>query len=169
MPPRARGCRLGGVKNNRYIRLLLSVLRFGLGAFFLCTALAKVRHLDETADFLTRSAILPDFFSLPLACIGVGMELVVAVCLLLRFSYRGASVWGAVMSGVFLLLYAQAWARGLELSCNCLGDTHEIVNYPLDTGLRLMLLSAMVLLVWDARSHSAPRKVQHFDFSHADD
>lgn len=167
--PRKPGCTLAAVKNNRYIVLLLSLLRLGLGVFFLLTAFGKVRHLDQTADFLTRSSLLPDFFSLPLACIGVAMELIVAVCLLLRHSYRGATLWGAVMCGVFLLLYMQAWARGLELSCNCLGDMHEITNYPLDTCLRLILLAAMVLLIWDARCHNAPRKVQHFDFTHADD
>ena len=157
------------MRNNRYIILLLTLLRVGLGLFFLCTALAKIPGMGETAEFLTRSRLLPAFFSLPLACIGVGMELVVAVCLLLRRSYRGATVWGAVMCGVFLFLYAQAWARGLELSCNCTGATHEIVNYPLDTGLRVLLLGAMMLLIWDARTHNAPRKVTRFDFSQADD
>lgn len=157
------------MRNNRYIVLMLTLLRVGLGLFFLVTSLAKVPNLGETAEFLTRSRLLPELFSLPLACIGVGMELVVAVCLLLRRSYRGATVWGAVMCSVFLLLYAQAWARGLELSCNCTGTTHEIVNYPLDTGLRLILVGAMALLIWDARNHNAPRKVQHFDFSQADD
>lgn len=156
------------MKNNAYITLLLTLLRLGLGVFFLITAAAKISGLGETAEFLTRSALLPEFFSLPLACIGVGMELTVAVCLLLRRMYRGATVWGAVMCSVFLLLYAQAWARGLELSCNCTGTTHDIVNYPLDTGLRLILLGAMALLIWDSRS-PAPRKVQHFDFSRADD
>lgn len=157
------------MRNNRYIILLLALLRLGLGLFFLYTALAKVPNLGETADFLSRSHLLPDFFSLPIACIGVGMELVVAVCLVLRRSYRGATVWGAVMCGVFLLLYIQAWARGLELSCNCTGATHDIVNYPLDTGLRVILLGAMVLLIWDSRTNNAPRKVRRFDFSQAED
>lgn len=157
------------MRNDLYITLLLTLLRLGLGLFFLGTALAKIPNLGETAEFLTRSRLLPELCSLPLACIGVAMELVVAVCLLLRRSYRGATVWGAVMCSVFLLLYAQAWARGLELSCNCTGTTHDIVNYPLDTGLRLLLVGAMALLIWDARNLKAPRKVQHFDFSQADD
>lgn len=157
------------MKNNGYITLLLALLRMGLGLFFLVTAFGKIAGLGETADFLTRSAILPAIFSLPLACIGVAMEITVAVCLVLRRSYRGATVWGAVMCSVFLLLYAQAWARGLELSCNCLGDTHDIVNYPLDTGLRFILLGAMALLIWDSRSQAAPRKTKRFDFSHAED
>ena len=55
------------------------------------------------------------------------------------------------MCSVFFFLYAQAWARGLELSCNCTGSLHEIVNYPLDTSMRLLLLGAMILLMWDTR------------------
>ena len=154
---------------GRYIDLLLSLLRLGLGLFFLITAVLKIDQLGDTAEFLTRSRLLPASCSLPLACIGVAMELVVALCLLLRRSYRGASLWALVMCTVYLLLYAQAWARGLDLSCNCLGSAHEIVNYPLDTGLRLLLLAAVTLLLWDARRPRAARRGQRFDFSQADE
>lgn len=143
--------------DTRKPRLLLALtflLRVGMGIFFLATGLLKIGSLDETADFLTRSRLLPAFFSMPLACTGVAMELVVGGCLLLRAAYRGATLWGCVMTSVFLLLYAQAWARGLELSCNCLGATHEIVNYPFDTGMRALLLGAMLILVWDSRQPS---------------
>lgn len=158
-------CRLLRVKYNRFINLLLTILRVGLGGFFLATALMKVTGINETADFLTRSRILPAFFSFPLACVGLAMELVVGICLLARRSYRGATVWGVVMCGTFLLLYLQAWMRGLELSCNCLGSMHEITNYPLDTGMRLLLLGAMLLLFWDSR-RPAPTfmKLRKYEF-----
>ena len=144
-------CKLARMKNGRFINTLMAIMRVGLGAFFLITGLQKITSMNETADFLTRSSILPAFFSMPLACIGIAMELVVAVCLLCKRSYRGATVWGIVMCSTFLLLYFQAWMRGLELSCNCLGSTHEITNYPFDTSMRLLLLGAMLLLFWDSR------------------
>lgn len=154
------------VRNNRFINLLLALLRVGMGLFFLITGVAKVPDLGETAEFLTRSQLLPEWCSMPLACTGVAMEIVTALCLIFRFAYRGAAAWGVIMTSVFLLLYVQAWARGLELSCNCTGTTHEIVNYPLDTGIRLLLLGAMLLLLWDSRRENSsiwrPRK---FDFS----
>ena len=158
-------CRLCGVKYNRFVNLLLNILRIAMGGFFLITAVQKVTNMNETADFLTRSRILPEFFSLPLASIGLAMELVVAVCLLGKKSYRGATVWGVVMCGCFLLLYFQAWMRGLELSCNCLGSQHEITNYPFDTGMRLLLLGAMLLLLWDSR-RPAPTfmKLRKYEF-----
>ncbi len=133
----------------------MTLLRIGTGLFFLGTGLQKISGLDETAQFMIRSRLwLPDWFAMPLACTGVAMELVVGACLLGRYHYRGAAVWGVIMCSVFLLLYMQAWARGLTLSCNCLGSTHAIDNYPLDTGLRLLLLGAMVLILWDSRQET---------------
>lgn len=155
------------MKNSGLINVLLNLLRVGLGLFFLVTGILKVPELGETAEFLTRSQLLPEWCSLPLACTGIAMELVVAVCLVFRLAYRGAAAWGAVMTFVFLFLYAQAWIRGLELSCNCLGSTHEIVNYPQDTGARLLLMGAMLLLMWDSRRVSSgiwqPRKLDFSD------
>ena len=153
------------MKNGRFINFLLLLLRLGLGGFFLLTGLQKLAGMDEMADFLTRSRILPSFFSTPLACIGLAMELVVAVCLLTPRSYRGATVWGVVMCSIFLLLYFQGWMRGLELSCNCLGSSHTITDYPFDTGMRLLLLGAMLLLFWDSR-RPAPTfmKLRKYEF-----
>ncbi len=133
----------------------MTLLRVGMGLFFLGTGVQKISGLDETAQFLIRSQLfLPEWFAMPLACTGVAMELVVGICLLGRLHYRGAAAWGVIMCSVFLLLYAQAWARGLTLSCNCLGSTHAIDNYPLDTGMRFLLLGAMTLILWDSRQES---------------
>ena len=157
---------MNGGRKPRLLLVLTFLLRVGMGIFFLTTGLLKISGLDETAQFLTRSRLLPEFCSMPLACTGVAMELIVGACLLFRAVYRGAALWGCVMTGVFLILYTQAWARGLELSCNCLGASHEIVNYPLDTGMRALLLGAMLILLWDSRQPSALLwKFRRLDFS----
>ncbi len=133
----------------------MSLLRVGMGLFFLGTGLQKISGLNETAQFLIRSHLgLPEWLAMPLACTGVAMELIVGACLLGRYHYRGAAVWGVIMCSTFLLLYVQAWARGLSLSCNCLGSSHVIENYPLDTGLRVLLLGALLLILWDSRQES---------------
>lgn len=156
------------MRNSRIINILLGLLRIGLGVFFLITGVLKIGELGETAEFLTRSDLLPAWCSMPLGCIGVAMELVVGACLVFRLAYRGAAAWGVVMSSVFLFLYAQAWARGLQLSCNCLGSTHAITDYPQDTGARLLLLGAMLLLLWDSRRSSSNMwKSRKLDFSDA--
>ena len=75
----------------------------------------------------------------------------------------------SVMAGVFFLLFAQAWARGLELSCACSGSNHQITDYPMETGARLLLLAAMLLLLWDSRRQSGHKryKGKTLDFSDA--
>lgn len=130
--------------------LLLTLLRIGFGSFFIVTGTLKIPQLDVTAEFLTRSRLLPEFCSLPLASLGVAMEIIVGICLLLRKAYMGAAFWGGIMTLIFFLLYMQAWIRGQDLTCNCVGAAHHIVNYPLDTGLRLLLLVGMSALIWDA-------------------
>jgi hypothetical protein len=50
-----------------------------------------------------------------------------------------------------------------------MGSNHEIVNFPQDAGVRLLLLGAMLLLVWDSRRRESlsSRKPRKFDFSEA--
>ncbi len=138
----------------------LSLLRIGLGAFFIINSITKFTPdaLGDNAAFLTNSRLLPEAFSMPLTCIGIMMELVVGVCLIARIDYRGSALWGTVMAGVFFLLFAQAWARGLELSCACSGSNHQITDYPMETGARLLLLAAMLLLLWDSRRQQSRHK-----------
>ena len=140
-----------GVRTEEQSLWMTTLLRVGMGLFFLVVGLMKVAQVGDTANFIMRSDVLPLWCSTPLACVGIAMELVVAVCLLTKWHYRGATLWGIVMCAVFVFFYMQGWMRGLELSCNCLGTTHEIVDYPTDTVLRLILLGAMLLLHWDAR------------------
>ena len=129
--------------------MLLTLLRIGLGLFFLINSVVKLnaKALWENAQFMT------------------GCD----ICLLMRIDYRGTTIWGTVMTGVFFLLYAQAWARGLDLSCACSGSTHHIDNYAMDTGARLLLVGGMLLLLWDSRRSgmSRRRKSPKFDFSDA--
>ena len=159
------------MKTNGTTRTLLALLRMGLGLFFIVNFFFKLnpKSMGDNAQFLTDCDILPEYFSMPLTCLGTTMELVVGVCLLFNKHYRGASLWGTVMTGVFSLLYAQAWARGLSLSCACTGTTQEVTKYPMDTGLRLILLGSMLLLVWDSRRNTSGRrkKAPKFDFSDA--
>lgn len=159
------------MRNHGTTGILLTLLRIGLGAFFLINSVIKLnaKALWENAQFMTGSDILPEWCSMPLTCIGMMMELVVGVCLLFRLNYRGATIWGTVMTGVFFILYAQAWARGLELSCACTGSAHSIENYPVDTGARLLLVGGMLMLLWDSRRNGAEkkRKSPKFDFSDA--
>ena len=156
------------MKKSIILSLMLLLLRLSLGIFFLWTSIQKFSDLPTTALFITRSLILPESFSYPLACIGVAMEFIVALGLITRCYYGGISLWASLMSGTFLLLFTQAWLRGLDLSCNCTGNEEPILNYPLDVGLRLLLFGSCLLLVWDAKRLSEQKKPRkNLDFSDA--
>ncbi|MDO5450332.1 MAG: hypothetical protein Q4F30_05535 [Akkermansia sp.] len=144
------------MKSALAAKYAMHLFRTGMGLFLLVVGVLKIGQVADTATFITRSDILPAWCSTPLACTGIAMELVVSVCLVLRYKYLAAAAWGSVMCAVYLFFYAQGWARGLELSCNCLGVQHEIVDYPADTALRVLLLAGMLLLVWDARRAGRP-------------
>lgn len=154
------------MKPNKILTFILTVLRIGFGLFFLYTAISKIPSVAETAEFLTRCDLLPEWCSLPLAYIGIGMEAVIALCFLGKWLYRGATLMGTVMATVFFTLFFQAWIRGLTLSCNCLGDIKSIENYPYEIFMRFLLLAGMLLLVWDSRRYNgSPHKTRNFDFS----
>lgn len=156
------------MQKSTTLNLMLSLLRLALGVFFLYTASMKVPDLATTAMFLTRSDILPESCSMPLACIGVAMEFVVGFCLLFRAYYFAAAIWAIIMSSTFMILFTQAWLRGLDLSCNCTGSEAIIENYPLEVSYRLLLLGACFILLWDAfRLKNEAKKGKPLDFSEA--
>lgn len=156
------------MQKSSILNLMLHLVRICLGLFFLYTSVAKIPDLPNTALFLTRSLIFPESFSMPLACIGVAMEFVVGFCFLFRARYFAASLWSLVMTTTFIILFSQAWARGLDLSCNCTGTSAAISNYPMEVGYRLLLAGACLMTLWDAyRLASLAKKGKPLDFSEA--
>lgn len=154
------------MERSKALNMIMAVLRIGFGLFFLYTGISKIASLEETAEFLSRCDVLPEWGSFPLACVGVSMELVVSICFLGKWLYRGATLMGTLMAGVFLGLFLQAWIRGLKLSCNCLGDLRPIDDYPWEVLVRALLLAGMLLLAWDSRrARGSLWESRTFDFS----
>lgn len=127
------------------------LLRVAMGAFFLYTSFAKLGSMDETGQFITRSDIFPEYVSMPLAFVGIAMEMIVGFGLFFKWQYRGAVIWALIMCTSFIAFFINAWARGLSLSCNCFGSQDVIDNYPVELSYRLLLLGAILLLYWDVR------------------
>jgi len=146
------------------------LLRIALGAFFLYTCFAKLSAMDETGQFITRSDIFPESFSMPLAFVGMAMEMLVGFGLFFKWQYRGALIWALIMCLSFVGFFANAWARGLSLSCNCFGSQAVIENYPLELSYRLLLLGAVLLLYWDmSRQRTLSWKRVDLDLSELED
>ncbi len=145
---------------------LTLILRLALGALFLYTGFSKITDISLTAQTITQADILPADFSFPLAYTGIAMEIVLGFCLLFKKAYLATSLWTNILCLVFVGIFVQAWARGLDMSCNCLAMNHSIQEYPLEICLRLILLGASLCLSWDAFHPSTDKKSERkLDFS----
>ncbi len=145
---------------------LAFLVRLALGALFLYTGFSKVMDIAGTAQTITQADILPVSCSLPLAYVGIAMEILLGFCLMFKLAYAAASLWTNVMCTVFLGIFIQAWIRGLDLSCNCLGMSADVQEYPLEICLRLLLLGASLCLSWDAFHPTPVNKMKRpLDFS----
>lgn len=169
------------MERSKTINTMMLVLRVGIGAFFLLEGLLKVAvlagwglvlrmmgivHVNAMEADLVRFDVLPSWADYPVAGIGLAMEIVVGACLLFRWMYRGAAWLGVLMTSVYVILLSQAWARGLELSCHCFVQEHSISDYPAEIALRLLFLSAMIVLLWDSgRNRQTPWQYKRYDFS----
>ncbi len=145
---------------------LTFLMRLTLGALFLYTGFSKVLDIEGTVQTLTLADMLPASFSLPLAYIGIAMEILLGFCLVFKIAYAATTLWTNVLCAVFLSIFVQAWIRGLDLSCNCLGMNSGVQEYPLEICLRLLLLGASLCLSWDAfHPNPVDKKKRPLDFS----
>lgn len=144
----------------------MTLLRVGLGLFFLVVGGMKTMQLDQLTEDIVRFDIAPAATEWYLACIGIAMELAVGLMLVVKRLYLAATLTGCAITACFVVIFVQAWIRGLELSCNCLGVAREATNYPFEVGWRVVLFLAMLLLWHQARkSHGTWFKPVRLDFS----
>lgn len=93
-------------------------------------------------------------------------EIVVGLGLLFRRTCAGAALLGSALTFTFVALFVQGWARGLSLSCNCIGVERAVTSYPFEVAWRLVLFSLMLILLWDScRKGKTYFNVTRLDFS----
>ena len=95
--------------------------RIGMGALFIYSAAMKVDDPGLFADAVSRYEFLPEFsigmFSLTMSM----LELIVGVALVATKWTREAALLVTVMLLMFIVALAQAFVRGLDISCGCFG------------------------------------------------
>jgi uncharacterized membrane protein YphA (DoxX/SURF4 family) len=99
--------------------MALLVLRFGMAAVFITAAVPKIIAPDLFAGNIFNYKILPPWGVNTLALVLPWLELFVGLGLAIGFWSRACAV---VMSGlmvVFIIAYASARARGLDIACGC--------------------------------------------------
>lgn len=124
------------------------VLRIGLGALFAWTGGEKLFRLDDFTRNVANYQVVMAPWDAVVAYTLPWFELVAGAMLLAGIWVRGALVLVAGMTTVFIFGIAQAWHRGLAISCGCFGKSDEVSNYPLHlVALALMLGVVAFLLV----------------------
>ena len=150
---------------EKIIRFCLLLLRLGMGAFFFLLRAQAASSGPASGDDRP-------FFHFPgglgasLACLGVSCEIAVGMGLLFRRTGAGAALLGSALTFAFVALFVQGWARGLSLSCNCIGVERVVTSYPFEVAWRLVLFSLMLILLWDScRKGKTYFNVTRLDFS----
>lgn len=109
------------MRNRKLIQVLEFSCRLGLGVLFIYSSLAKISDPDEFAHSVSRYRFLPDFaiglFSLTMPM----LELLAGLAMLFTRWLRESALIVAVMLAMFIVALAQAFVRGLEISCGCFG------------------------------------------------
>ncbi len=153
----------------RSYQLVLTILRVGIGLFFLIVGVKKSLSVDRLEADIIRFDIVPVGWEWLLACLGIAVEIVIGVCFLFRKMYAGASLLGLMLTGCFVGIFVQGWIRGLSLSCNCLGVQRDVENYFFEVTWRVLLLGVMLLLFRDANNRERVYfKPVRLDFSDVD-
>lgn len=96
-------------------------LRILLGGIFLAAGLSKIgATLQTLAAVYSYQITVPDWLANGVAAGLPWVEILLGLALLAGIGLRFVLPATALVLGVFTLLTAQAWWRGLEIDCGCL-------------------------------------------------
>ena len=129
------------------------ILRALIAGIFLIAGLTKLDDPQAFADGIASFHFFPDGMINPLAICVPYFEIFTGLGLL-STRWRGAGALAACcLSFCFVLLYASAVSRGLEVSCSCFGKSQI-----LQASTRAGFLRAAVLLLGSAWIYKASRQ-----------
>jgi hypothetical protein len=137
---------------QKILRILVLISRFGLAALVLFTAGAKLAiaktFAANVAELLTATGFDYNRWMWPVTIMVIGVEILVALMLILPRTVRlGAVVGGLILVGfsLFALYYVKV-LHGEPLECGCFGGIIAS-QLGVSTALRNLLLLLPVLLV----------------------
>jgi Methylamine utilisation protein MauE. len=146
---------------SRIFTWLSRISRFLLAALFLFTAGAKLiiakAFAENVGQLLTSSGINHERWSWPVTIAVIGIEIVIAILLLLPRTIRfGAACAALLLSGfaAYALYYVYV-LHGEPLECGCFGGIIAS-QLGVSTALRNLALLIPALLVWRGYRRSEP-------------
>ncbi len=125
-------------------------LRAVVGVAWIYLGAEKLFRLPDFIENISNYAITTDvMWNTAVGYFVPWLEIVIGICILLRFVYYGALAVNAGLLLVFIGALAQAWARGLEVSCGCTPwSATESTNYPLGIGINVALLILVAIMAY---------------------
>ncbi len=115
------------------------VFRVALGGLFLYAGFGKLRDLQQFAIDVHNYRLTPWSLSVAVAVYLPWLEISSAIGLFIGRLYSGALATLGALSVVFTTVLASAWARGIDISCGCLGKGGQ-------TSVAEALIRALVIL-----------------------
>lgn len=131
---------------------VLLLLRLGMAGVFIAAAVPKIQAPDLFAISILNYQMLPPWGINAMAIVLPWLELVIGLCLGLGLWRRASALVMAGLMVVFMIAYASARLRGLDIACGCFEVGEESAPASAawvilrDTAL---LLVALVLVRWD--------------------
>jgi len=139
------------------MKLLQMAIRLVLTGLFAWAAVVKILDPQAFMDAIQSYHLLP---RMPAAIVAVWLpwlEIVLACALWIRSSSRTAAGILACVCAVFLLALAQAWVRGIDITCGCFGSASVVSGskYALYL-LRDASLVGIAFALWRLETKAAP-------------
>ena len=125
---------------------LAVALRLAMGALFVYSGGMKALDPHGFAIQVANYRILPHAPSVALALYLPYLELLCGGCLIFKTLHRGALIITGMLMLIFISALASAWARGLRISCGCVGSNQGIANYGVDLLRDIAILACLVFL-----------------------
>ena len=134
---------------KRWSPWLLTSIRLAMAAVFIVAAVPKIREPDLFAAAIFNYKILPPWGVNTLALVLPWLELFVGVLLALGVWVRASAAWMTALMVVFMIAFASATARGLQIACGCfdVGDAaHHTPVWRVVARDSAMLIASLILL-----------------------
>jgi uncharacterized membrane protein YphA (DoxX/SURF4 family) len=130
------------------MKILALILRLGLGGLWIYAGVMKLRDPQMFFEDIRNFRMTSSDVSMLMAIYLPWLETITGAALVTRKLVMGASLLSSLMAVIFLVALGSAWARGLDITCGCLGhDETNRTNYPLHVALDAVLLAVSVLLL----------------------
>ena len=136
-------------------KIILLLLRLGLGGVFICAGAVKIVDAQNFARDISHYQLTPWIISVLAAVYLPWVEVLAGLAIIIRRLPLGAALALVLMNTVFLAAITSAWARGLDISCGCFGkEEHSIQTHFSEIILRdsALLATAVILFIAEIRA-----------------